>query len=200
MINLLIRDVRLAHGDEWAEAILYIVNTFQRRKWRDLEDKLQEALADTLVKWSPTGGASKKTMLLHAFFWANSRQKDKFRRIKRGADRSMGNEAETLSLNASIMNNDEGEETELQELIADEKFGNPADILIDKDLQETVFKYINELNIKERIVIELMYGLDGGKSRLLEEVGAVLDLTKEAVRLIKVKALRKLAFKARNLK
>ena len=72
-----------------------------------------------------------------------------------------------------------------------------ADDLYEAVLDATVKPILNDilsdLRDKERDVLELRYGLKDGKARTLEEVGAFYEVTRERVRQIETKALRKLA-------
>ena len=59
-------------------------------------------------------------------------------------------------------------------------------------LKETVTAVLHSLSTRERQVLELRFGLHDGRSRTLEEVGKVFDVTRERIRQIEAKALRKL--------
>ena len=59
-------------------------------------------------------------------------------------------------------------------------------------LKETVTAVLHSLSPRERKVLELRFGLHDGRSRTLEEVGKVFDVTRERIRQIEAKALRKL--------
>lgn len=62
----------------------------------------------------------------------------------------------------------------------------------DKSLKELFTEILNALTEREKHVIELRYGLDDGRVKTLEEVGAHFNVTRERIRQIEVKALRKL--------
>ncbi len=68
----------------------------------------------------------------------------------------------------------------------------PEDMALVEDLRERVRSLMNILSPKEAFVIEHRYGLRDGKVKTLEEVGAMLDITRERVRQIEKKALRKM--------
>ena len=61
-----------------------------------------------------------------------------------------------------------------------------------KDRRNNINIMISTLNEREKLIINQYYGLDGGKPRTLEEIGEELNLTKERVRQINEKALKKL--------
>jgi len=69
-------------------------------------------------------------------------------------------------------------------------------------LTEQIHKTLSSLKIRERQVISLRFGLVDGKERTLEEVGAFLNVTRERIRQIEIKALRKMrhSYYAENLK
>ena len=72
-----------------------------------------------------------------------------------------------------------------------------GDAAIDKEashllLQDAIWAVLHSLSARERQVLELRFGLHDGRSRTLEEVGKVFDVTRERIRQIEAKALRKL--------
>ena len=68
----------------------------------------------------------------------------------------------------------------------------PDDAAFQRLLKETVTAVLHSLSPREREVLELRFGLHDGRSRTLEEVGKVFDVTRERIRQIEAKALRKL--------
>ena len=64
-------------------------------------------------------------------------------------------------------------------------------------LKEKISEVLSTLAIRERRVLELRFGLTDGKSRTLEEVGKEFGVTRERIRQIEAKALRKLKQKSR---
>jgi RNA polymerase primary sigma factor len=67
-----------------------------------------------------------------------------------------------------------------------------ADAVGQSQLRAVVEQLLNELTPREAAVVRMRFGIDVGEARTLEEVGAQYELTRERVRQIEVKALRKL--------
>ena len=67
-------------------------------------------------------------------------------------------------------------------------------------LKEQIQEVLSELNDRERRVISLRFGIDDGNPRTLEEVGTIFDVTRERIRQIEAKALRKLRHPKRSRK
>ena len=65
-------------------------------------------------------------------------------------------------------------------------------------LKEDLENVLNTLNPRERDVLRLRYGLDDGRVKTLEEIGTVFSVTRERIRQIEAKALRKLKQPSRN--
>ncbi|OHD11496.1 MAG: RNA polymerase sigma factor RpoD [Spirochaetes bacterium GWD1_27_9] len=87
-----------------------------------------------------------------------------------------------------------GEEDDslLGEFIEDKGFENPANNATFKDLQEQLTEVIRTLTKKEQDVLKMRYGLEDGYSLTLEQVGYIFNVTRERIRQIEAKALRKL--------
>lgn len=88
------------------------------------------------------------------------------------------------------MNDDDG--TEFGELVGDDTAVDPAENLADKNLQEELADLLGVLDPRERKIINSRFGLDGGKSRTLEEVGQKFGVTRERIRQLQNIALAKL--------
>jgi len=82
--------------------------------------------------------------------------------------------------------------TEVGELIEDQKVKTPFDELFSYALQDTLEAILTKLSEREKKIIELRYGLYGIGPHTLEETGQVLGITRERVRQIQKKALKKL--------
>ena len=80
----------------------------------------------------------------------------------------------------------------LLDAIADEHTPDPEKMLQDEDLHAQIEAWLNELNDKQREVVERRFGLNGREIATLEQVGADIGVTRERVRQIQVEALRKL--------
>jgi RNA polymerase primary sigma factor len=92
----------------------------------------------------------------------------------------------------------EEEESHLGDYLPDEAALAPADAASNQMLKEQVMDVLNSLTTRERKVLELRFGLDDGRSRTLEEVGREFRVTRERVRQIEAKALRKLRHPSRS--
>ena len=69
-----------------------------------------------------------------------------------------------------------------------------------KNLHEQLLEVLAELTPREENVLKLRFGLIDGRPRTLEEVGKVFDITRERIRQIEAKALRKLRHPSRSKK
>ena len=86
----------------------------------------------------------------------------------------------------------EDDDTSVGELIADDRIESPETIVINKEKHNAIMKVLNTLNEREREVISLRFGIEDGQNKSLEEVGEICGVTKERIRQIEIKALRKL--------
>jgi RNA polymerase primary sigma factor len=93
-----------------------------------------------------------------------------------------------------------GEDSYLGEFIEDESVPSPADAASQELLREQVSEVLSSLTPREQKVIVLRFGLEDGRSRTLEEVGQEFNVTRERVRQIEKKALRKLRHPSRSRK
>jgi RNA polymerase primary sigma factor len=104
---------------------------------------------------------------------------------------------EPMSLEMPVGTDDDGV---LGEFIEDETIQGPADAAYDQLLKERVRSSLEVLSDRERAVLEMRFGLKDGKTHTLEEVGQAFDVTRERVRQIESKALRKLRYPGRGQK
>ena len=86
----------------------------------------------------------------------------------------------------------EEEDSHLGDFIEDQKMPAPADAASRQLLREQVEDVLGTLSDREREVLYMRYGLDDGRTRTLEEVGRQFGVTRERIRQIEAKALRKL--------
>jgi len=88
----------------------------------------------------------------------------------------------------------------LSDFVEDKGSPQPADVAIKQGLKEQLQDVLASLSVKERRVMELRFGLGDGRSRTLDEVGQEFGLTRERIRQIERKALRKLRHPKRSRK
>ena len=94
----------------------------------------------------------------------------------------------------------EEEDSHLGDFIPDDDIPAPADAAAFSLLKEQLNEVLNTLNERERDVLRLRFGLVDGKARTLEEVGSQFNVTRERIRQIEAKALRKLRHPSRSKK
>ena len=96
----------------------------------------------------------------------------------------------------------EEEDSHLGDFIQDEDTPAPADAASQAILREVIERELSTLTPREAHVIKLRFGLYDGRTRTLEEVGSKFNITRERIRQIEAKALRKLRHpsRARHLK
>lgn len=92
------------------------------------------------------------------------------------------------------------EDSELGDFVEDDKFANPYDATTRVLLKEQLDDVLKTLNDREEKVLRYRYGLDDGSQKTLEEVGKIFNVTRERIRQIEVKALRKLRHPSRRKK
>lgn len=96
---------------------------------------------------------------------------------------------QTLSLETPI---GDDEESSLGDFIEDEKSPSPADAAIEKDLSDQTNAVLESLTPREEKVLRMRFGIGERQDYTLEEVGKVLGVTRERVRQIEAKAIRRL--------
>ena len=94
----------------------------------------------------------------------------------------------------------EEEDSHLGDFIEDHDAPAPADAASFTLLREQLEEVLETLTIREKRVLELRFGLEDGRSRTLEEVGQHFGVTRERIRQIEAKALRKLRHPSRSKK
>jgi len=113
---------------------------------------------------------------------------DEVRRILRVAQ-------EPVSLETPV-GDDHG--ANLSDFIEDEAARSPVDSIIDLNLKRQTHNVLDSLAGREREVLRLRYGIEDGEERTLEDVGSRFELTRERIRQIEAKALRKLRHPSRS--
>ena len=94
----------------------------------------------------------------------------------------------------------EEEDSHLGDFIEDDKTQTPGDSVAFIMLKEQLLGVLDTLTPREEKVLRLRYGIDDGKPRTLEEVGREFNVTRERIRQIEAKALRKLRHPSRSKK
>jgi len=94
----------------------------------------------------------------------------------------------------------EEEDSRLSDCIEDKAVMSPSDALINLNLKEQTASVLKTLTPREEKIIKMRFGFDDGTEQTLEEVGQVFALTRERIRQIEVKALRKLRRHSRSHK
>lgn len=92
----------------------------------------------------------------------------------------------------------EEDDSHLGDFIEDEVIENPVDYTTRVVLREQLDEVLDTLTDREENVLRLRFGLDDGKMRTLEDVGKVFNVTRERIRQIEAKALRKLRHPSRR--
>ena len=94
----------------------------------------------------------------------------------------------------------EEEDSHLGDFIQDDNVPVPAEAAAFTLLKEQLTEVLDTLTEREQKVLRLRFGLDDGRARTLEEVGKEFDVTRERIRQIEAKALRKLRHPSRSRK
>ena len=115
---------------------------------------------------------------------------DKVREIQKIAQ-------EPVSLETPI---GEEEDSHLGDFIPDDDVPKPAEAAAYSMLKEQLLEVLDTLTEREQKVLKLRFGLEDGRQRTLEEVGREFDVTRERIRQIEAKALRKLRHPSRSEK
>ncbi|MFH2041687.1 MAG: sigma-70 family RNA polymerase sigma factor [Acidobacteriota bacterium] len=94
-----------------------------------------------------------------------------------------------VSIEAPLKQGDGGQ---LGDLLENKDILSPPDTVIHKSLKDNISKALNSLSEREMNVIKMRFGLDDGREHTLEEIGNVFNVTRERIRQIELKALKKL--------
>src|ERR687886_284763 len=104
---------------------------------------------------------------------------------------------EPVSLEIPVGSEDD---SHLGDFVPDEASLSPADVATRQMLKEQMDDVLDSLTVRERRVLQLRFGLEDGRQRTLEEVGREFGVTRERIRQIEAKALRKLRHPTRSRK
>ncbi len=104
---------------------------------------------------------------------------------------------EPVSLETPVGDSDD---TYLKDFIEDENEYTPVDAVVNDDLKEKVREILKSLTPREEKVLKMRFGIDVASEHTLEEVGKDFSVTRERIRQIEVKALRKLRHPSRSKK
>lgn len=96
------------------------------------------------------------------------------------------------SLDAGVGRDGEDEDSVLGDFIEDDESATPEESATSQLLKEQVQSVLSSLSDREQKIVKMRFGLDGGKSHTLEEVGQEFAVTRERIRQIEAKALAKL--------
>ena len=94
----------------------------------------------------------------------------------------------------------EEEDSHLGDFIEDKAVVSPSDAVINLNLKEQTSSVLKTLTPREEKIIKMRFGLDDGSEHTLEEVGQSFAVTRERIRQIEAKALRKLRHPSRSRK
>jgi RNA polymerase nonessential primary-like sigma factor len=116
--------------------------------------------------------------------------------IARVMGKSINEVKRMLSLNERVASVDipigKDEDRSLLDAIPDDNNPEPSELLQDADLNARLELWLNQLNDKQRAVVERRFGLNGRERATLEQVGNEIGVTRERVRQIQINALRRL--------
>ncbi|CAN5303346.1 sigma-70 family RNA polymerase sigma factor [soil metagenome] len=122
--------------------------------------------------------------------------------IAEGMDISEDEVAKTMSISQAHLSLDAplipGEDSSLLDRIADNERQTPDEMAFEKALTEAIEESLAQLKEREAKILRLYFGLDAQEPMTLEEIGAVLGITRERVRQIKEKALSRLRHASRK--
>ena len=108
---------------------------------------------------------------------------------------SLKNTGRHVSMDAPLI---EGEDSNLYDVMGSEDSPNPDALLMLESLREEIRRALDTLTAREADVVSSYFGLNAGHAMTLEEIGEKFDLTRERVRQIKEKAVRRLKQTSRS--
>lgn len=111
---------------------------------------------------------------------------------------SIGNTGRHISMDAPLVDGDESSSSMYDVLPNDDGLPSPEKNLVIESLRKDIERSLSTLTMREGEVVRLYYGLNGINPLSLEEIGEQFELTRERVRQIKEKAIRRLKHTARS--
>ncbi len=183
------------------ETISHLIRT-QRRLQQELgRDPTPEDIALD-AEMSSIVGLEEEEREIILLARANSERLDpimsrKLRRASNRVEQILRISLEPMSLETPVGSE---EDSYLGDFIKDETMPEPDDAASAQFLREQLRTILKSLNPRERQVLEMRFGLKDGQSHTLEEVGQAFGVTRERIRQIEAKALRKLRHPLRSRK
>ena len=110
---------------------------------------------------------------------------------------SMQNNSRHVSMDAPLVDGDESSSS-MYDLLPNDTLPGPERSLVIESLQKEIERSLSTLTSREGDVVRLYFGLNGRATMTLEEIGERFDLTRERVRQIKEKAIRRLKHTSRS--
>jgi RNA polymerase primary sigma factor len=110
---------------------------------------------------------------------------------------SLSNSGRHVSMDAPMSDNDENSSS-LYDVLPNDEINNPEKELVQDSLRKDIERSLSTLTSREGEVVRLYYGLNGKYPLTLEEIGEQFDLTRERVRQIKEKAIRRMKHTSRS--
>ena len=136
--------------------------------------------------------------------WAGEENIKRLEEIAKEMDMSVERVREILKISQEPVSLEtpigEEEDSHLGDFIQDDNVPVPADAAAFTLLKEQLVEVLSTLTDREQKVLRLRFGLDDGRARTLEEVGKEFNVTRERIRQIEAKALRKLRHPSRSRK
>ncbi len=168
------------------------INRLLRLQRQMVQELGREPTMEELALESDLLEPEEKTAILNAQATEDTLPPSLERRLRRAATKArsvMRISQEPMSLEMPVGSEDSGM---LGDFIEDETMLGPADATSNQLLKEQLHAILDSLSTRERAVLEMRFGLRDGESHTLEEVGKAFGVTRERVRQIESKALRKL--------
>jgi RNA polymerase primary sigma factor len=110
--------------------------------------------------------------------------------------KALSHSARHSSIDAPVNDNDDSSAS-LLDFMSNTDFPSPDSEMLKQSLKREIERSLSTLSQRERCIIRMFYGLDGAMPISLDEIGAKFDLTRERVRQIKEKAIRRLKHTSR---